>query len=173
MSSEDQLRPYHAKKASGQEAADAVAAVLQHAAARDVAQHKKIEQKKQPKWMLPLGINLGVFAVYLLIAPPAWVVVNPLEGPPIEEQRDKVKLAMYFQANQVAQYLLQQGQLPLSLEDATGRPSSLVEYSVQGPTYFRLTTVPSLGDPPIVYDSTQPLNEWIDAGATGKLLGGG
>lgn len=63
MSSEGQLRPYQAKTASGQEAADALSADLEHAAARDVAQRKKADQKKQPKWMLPLGINLCVFAV--------------------------------------------------------------------------------------------------------------
>jgi hypothetical protein len=107
-----------------------------------------------------------------LIVPPAWIVVNPLEAPPIEEQRDDMKLAMFFQANQILGYLQQNGQLPLALEDATGRPVPGVEYSVQGPTLFRLTTALSLGDPPLVYDSTQPLSEWIDAGATGKLLGG-
>ena len=52
MSSED-LRPYHKKdKGSGQEAADALAAVLTHAAERDEAAEHKQGPKKQSKWML-------------------------------------------------------------------------------------------------------------------------
>jgi hypothetical protein len=170
MSSEDRLKPYHAKKASGQEAADAVAAVLLHAADRDKAQAKRPELKKQPKWMLPLGINLGVFAVYLLIAPPAWVVVNPLEGPPIEEQADDMRLAMYMQAMRVSGFVQQNGQLPLSLSEA-GSTYPGIEYSVQGPNRFQLSA--TVGDTILTYDSTQPANDWIGAEATGRLLGGG
>lgn len=170
MSSEDQVRPYHAKKASGQEAADALAAVLDHAAERDVAQRKKAAPKKQPKWMLPLGINLGVFAVYLLIAPPAWVVVNPLEAPPIEEQADDMRLAMYMQAMRISGYLQQNGQLPATLEDAgTAYPG--IQYNAVGADRFQLSA--TIGEETIVYDSSQPANDWIGPDATNKLLGGG
>ena len=83
----DQVKPFHAKDvASGQEAADAVAAVIKHAAERDEAARRKAPAKTQPKWMLPLGLNLGLLAVYLLIAPPSWVIVNPIAPPP-DEQR--------------------------------------------------------------------------------------
>ena len=87
--------------------------------------------KKQPKWMLPLGINLGVSAVCLLIAPPAWIIVIPLESLPLEEQTEDMCLAVYLQAQCL------------------------------------------VGDEVITNDSAQPLNEWVSAGATGKLLGGG
>ncbi len=170
MSSEDQVRPYHAKKAPGKEAADAVQAVLQHAEERDQAQLKKQAPKKQPKWMLPLGINLGVFAVYLLIAPPAWVVVNPLEAPPVEEQADDMRLAMFMQAMRISGYLQQNGQLPGAMEDA-GSTYPGIEYEALGPQRFRLSAV--IGDETIVYDSSQPAQEWIGPEATGKLLGGG
>jgi hypothetical protein len=42
-----------------------------------------VPHKAQPKWALPLGINRGVFAVYLLIAPPTWVVMKPLVAAPM------------------------------------------------------------------------------------------
>lgn len=170
MSSEDQVRPYHRKKGSGQEAADAVAAVLQHAAERDEAQHKKAAPKKQPKWMLPLGINLGVFAVYLLIAPPSWVVLDPLEDPPIEEQADDMRLAMYMQAMRISGYLQQNGSLPATLEDA-GSSYEGIQYDRVTAERFQLTA--TIGDETIIYDSSQPANDWIGPEATGKLLGGG
>ena len=96
MSERDQVTPYHAKDvATGQEAADAVADVLKHAAEREEAAHKKTAPKKQPKWMLPVGINLGVLAVYFWIAPPNWVQVNPIQPPPAEERVESLRRAMY------------------------------------------------------------------------------
>ena len=163
MSADDQIRPYRAK---GQEAADAVEAVLQHAAARDEAQHKKQPSKKQAKWMLPLGINLGVFAVYLLIAPPAWVIVNPLESAPVEEQIDDLRLAMFFQASRVDAYALQNGQLPDALEDA-GSVVPGVDYTVQGPGRYQL--IASVGDEVLLYDSSESAQEWVGAEAGRKL----
>ena len=60
----DQVRPYHAgNRTQGQEAAAAVLAVMRHAAERDEEQQKKKAPKKQANWMLPVAINLGVFAV--------------------------------------------------------------------------------------------------------------
>lgn len=168
MNSEEQPRPYHAK-ASGQEAADAVAAVLQHAAERDEAQHKKVAPKKQPKWMLPLGINLGVFAVYLLGFGPDWVVIDPIEPPPVEEQIEGARLALWLQANRIQGYLMQNGRLPTTLEDA-GSPVPGAEYTVTGRDSFTLTF--SVGDETLVYDS-QNADDWVGAEATTKLLGGG
>ena len=126
--------------------------------------------KKQPKWMLPLGINLGVFAVCLLIAPPAWVIVNPLESLPLEEQAEDMRLAIYLQAQCLVGYELQNGELPLGLEDAgTAYPG--IEHTVLGRGHFTLAA--TVGDEVITNDSAQPLNEWVGGGGTGKLLGGG
>jgi len=169
MSSEDKVRPYHAK-ASGQEAADAVHAVLQHAADRDQAAHQTTGPKKQPKWMLPLGINLGVFAVYLLIAPPAWVVVSPLEAPPVEEQLEDLRLAMYMQAQRVESYRQQNGRLPTELVEA-GSPVPGVEYNVIGIGRYQL--VATVGGEALIYDSSDSAAEWVGEGATRKLLRGG
>ena len=168
MSSEDQVRPYHAKdEAHGQEAAEAVAAVLKHAADKDKAAHAKPTPRKQPKWMLPLGINLAVLAVYLLIAPPAWVVMNPIQPPDLAVQTSDLKKAIWFQAQRIEAYRLQHGQLPAQLADA-GSPTPGVEYVKEGDR-FRL--VGMVGGVPVVWDSSSS-NDEIQALVAGSRLGG-
>jgi hypothetical protein len=167
MSSEDQVRPYHAKdEARGQEAADAVAAVLKHAAEKDQLAHRKPPPKKQPKWMLPLGVNLGVLAVYLLIAPPSWVTVNPVEGPDLARQTVDLKAAMWFQAQQIESYKVQNGRLPATLAES-GRTTPGVEYVRDGDR-FRLIGI--IGEAPVVYDSTAPSPEF--ASIVAEKMGG-
>ncbi len=170
MSSEDQVRPYHAgKETPGQEAADALSAVMSHAAEREDAQHQKAPPKTQAKWVLPLGVNLGVLALYMLIAPPAWVVMNPIEAVPVEEQADDMRLVMYMQALRVNAYRGEYGELPETLEDA-GSAVPGVEYFAVGTDRYELIT--TIGEEVIRYDSQESPNEWVGSGATGKLLGG-
>ena len=169
MSSEDQVRPYHAKdEARGQETADAVAAVLKHASDRNKAQHDKPQPKKQPKWMLPLGIQLSVLALYLLIAPPKWVTMNPIEPPDQASQEESLRVAMYFQAQRIEAYRQQHGELPIELSQA-GSPIEGVQYVRQGATSFQL--VASVGEQALVYDSTQSDAEF-SAAAARRLAGG-
>ena len=150
MNSEDKPRPYHAK--SGAETADTLAEVLEHAAARDVAAHKRGAPKTQPKWMLPLGINLGVFAIYLLIAPPAWVVMDPIEGPPPAEQLRSLKGSMYFQINAIDNYAIVNGRLPATLDEA-GSVTPGVEYVRQSGDLYQL--IGHAGDETLIYSSTE------------------
>jgi hypothetical protein len=167
MSSEDQVRPYHAKdEARGQEAAEALAAVLKHAAEKDRATHDKPPRKKQPKWMLPLGINLGVLAVYLLIAPPSWVVVNPVQGPDMAVQTDMMAAAIYMQYQAIESYQIQNGRLPATLAES-GRVYEGIDYVRQGDQYQLIALV---GETPVVWDSTRS-NEEIRA-AAGRRFGG-
>ena len=169
MSSQDQVRPYHAGNGTpGQEAADAVSAVLDHAAQHDAVQQEKRTRKEHTKWVLPLGINLGVFAVYLLIAPPAWVVMNPIEAASIEEQTDNMRLAMYMQAMRVDAYRERNGELPVALEDA-GSAVPGVEYFVIGGNRYEL--IATIGTEVVRYDSSESANEWIGPDATSKLRG--
>lgn len=169
MTSDDQVRPYHAKdEGQGQEAANAVAAVLKHAAEREKAAKEKPRPKRQPKWMLPLGINLAVLAVYLLIAPPAWVTVNPIEGPDLATQVSDLRRAMYLQAQRVIAYQVRYGSLPERLEE-TGSTVPGVEYHRQGVNAFQLIGL--AGDETVVYDSTQSTEEFEQAVAS-KMAGG-
>jgi hypothetical protein len=173
MSSEkDDVRPYHAPAASsGQETADAVKAVLHHAAERDEAAKHRPAAKKQPKWMLPVGANLGVLALYLLIAPPSWVVLDPVEGPPAAQQVDGLRMAMFLQATRIEDYRIRNGRLPSRLEDA-GSAASGVEYRVVGDTQYQL--VATAADQALLYDSSgQSPQEWFGPGpAAAKLRGG-
>ncbi|GMV06403.1 MAG: hypothetical protein AMXMBFR53_26790 [Gemmatimonadota bacterium] len=169
MSSEDPVRPYHAKdEARGQEAAEAVAAVLKHAAEKEQVAQAKPRPKKQPKWMLPLGLNLAVIAVYLLLAPPTWVTVNPIEGPDQATQVQGLRVALYLQAQQIEAYKDQNGRLPSSLAES-GRAVPGIEYVRQGAEQYQL--VATVGDQPIVYDSSGP-NPEIVAAVTASRLGG-
>lgn len=164
MSENDEVKPFHAKDvASGQEAADAVAAVLKHAHEREEAAKQKSVPKGQPKWMLPLGLNLGVFAAYLLIWSPDWVIINRIQPPPAEAQVQNTRLGVYTIANRIEAYMAQNGRLPSSLLEALGRETPGVEYTVQGSNYVLYTEV---GDQPISFNSAvQSLEDWGEANA--------
>lgn len=169
MSSDDQVRPFHAKDESrGQEAADAVEAVLKHAAEREKAAKEKQPRKPPPKWMLPLGIQLSVIAVYLLALPPKWIVVNPIpERNPVEAV-EQLRVAMYLQAQRVNDYKIEHGQLPETLSDA-GSAIEGVEYHRQGVNSYQL--VATVGEEALVYDSNAPSEEF--GASVAKRLGGG
>lgn len=171
MSSEDSVRPYHAKpEAKGQEAADAVAAVMKHAADREQAAKRKKPPKKQAKWMLPLGINLAVFAVYLLIAPPAWVTIDPIQGPDLAAQEQSLRVAMFLQAQQIEAYRVENGELPRTLADLSRDPvSERVEYVPRGNSFQLVAT---LGESALVYDSTADNSEF-EASVRERLAGAG
>jgi len=161
MSSEDRLRPYHAKgEARGQEAADAVAAVLKHAAEREKAGSVRPPPRKQPRWMLPVGINLAVLAVYLLIAPPAFVTVNPIEGPDLASQEVNLRGAMWTVAQRIESYRIQHGAAPVNLSDAGSVPAG-IDYIRRGDNAYHL--VATVGDTPVVYDSTNPDPSFAEA----------
>ena len=172
MSDKDQVRPYHAKDVgSGKETADTLAEVLKHAAEREEASRKKAAPKSNPKWMLPLGINLGVLAVYLLIAPPAWVVLDPIEAPPAEEQLVDLRMAVYVVANRIESYRQQNGRLPSELGELEMPAAAGLTYVPQGPNSYQL--VGSVGTETVIYDSSESLAEWgsgLDFGA--RMRGG-
>ena len=166
MSENDEVKPFHAKEvASGQEAADAVAAVLKHAHEREEAAKQKAPVKKQPKWLLPLGLNLSVFAAYLLIWSPDWVVINPIPGPPVEEQLVSARFGVYMQAQKIEQFRIDNGRLPQSLVEAGINPASGLEYSLQGSSYVLLAFVE---EEQVVFNSaTDDLAEWGQTNAAG------
>jgi hypothetical protein len=169
MSSEDQLRPYHAKdEGRGQDAAEALAAVMKHAAEREEAIRKKPARKRQPRWMLPLGIQLSVLALYLLVAPPRWATINPIEPRDPALQVEDLRLAMYMQIQRVEAYRVQHGRLPDVLAEA-GSAVPGVEYRRQGANRYQLLA--TAGEEAVVYDSTEPADEFVGS-AVNKLNGG-
>lgn len=156
MSEQDSVRPFHAKDvAPGKEAADVVAEVLQHAQEREKAASKKVEHKGPPRWMLPLTVQLGVLAMYFLIAQPDFLVVNPIEDTRAVDTRvDQTRMAMYVGGiMKIEAYRQANGRLPSSLEEANAGDlaSQGVDYAVQGDSAY--TLIATVDSETISFDS--------------------
>lgn len=159
MSENDEVKPFHARDvSSGQEAADAVAAVLKHAQERDAAAKVKAPQKKQAKWLLPLGVNLGVFAAYLLIWSPDWVIINRIAPPPTEERIETTYNSMYLALNKIESYRIDNERLPRTLGEA-GVDQTGLEYTLQGTSNYVL--ISEVGEELLQFNSSvQSAREW-------------
>jgi hypothetical protein len=165
MTENEDVKPFHAKEAaSGQEAAEAVAAVLKHAQEREAAAQQKAPPKKQPRWLLPVGVNLGVFAAYLLIWSPPWVVINPIAPPPTEQETQNTRAAVFLYASKIEQFRNENGRLPRDLTEVRINVAGL-DYSLQGSVDYILYT--EVGEEPVTYNSAQEsLAEWGAANAS-------
>ncbi len=156
MPDSDQVKPYHAKDAApGQEAADVVAEVLKHAEEREQASKKKVMPKGPPKWMLPLTLNLGVLALYFLIAQPDFLVLSPVEDPrPSVEVIEAERRGLYFEIMKILNYQSENGRLPSTLAEM-GSPlaDQGVDYTLQGDSSFLL--IKTVQGETIVFDSSQ------------------
>ena len=169
MSEKDKVKPFHAKDvSSGQEAADAVADVLKHAAERDEAAKRAEEKaapKGNPKWMLPVAMNLCVLAVYFLVAQPGFLEVNPIQQPPAAERLQQLRNAMYLDGiTRIEAFREANGRLPATLAEAGSNPGliSEVEYQVRGAAAYIL--VGTVGDEDILYDSATMTQEQFIGG---------
>ena len=155
MSDRDSVQPYHARDAApGQETADVVAEVLQHAAARDEAAKQKVVPKGPPRWMLPLTVNVGVMALYFLIAQPSFIEVNPLDDPrPSEQATQSARHAMFFDGIvRINGFAEEQGRLPTSLDEAGSTLAEQgVTYQLLGDSTYMLTL--TVGEQIITFDS--------------------
>lgn len=153
MTENDDVKPYRAREVStGQEAADAVRAVMQHAEERDKAAKKKSGPGKQPKWLIPVGLNLGVLAAYLLFASPDWVQLNPILAPPVEQQVEFVGNSMWDVINAIEVYRQAEGGLPASLDLMDVAEASRYTYVRSGGEYVLIALV---GERQIRYDTSQ------------------
>lgn len=173
MSQNDEVKPFHARDvATGQEAADAVAAVLKHAQEREAAARQKAPPKKQPKWLLPLGVNLSVFAGYLLIWSPPWLVLNPIEAPPSAERVELAENGMFVAISKIETFRSQNSRLPRTLEEI-GVSAAGLDYAVQGATTYVLF-IEVEGQTLQYNSSVQTPQEWAaqNAGTLARRIGG-
>ncbi len=146
----DQIKPFHAKEAStGQETADVLSAVLKHAAERDVAAKKKTAVKPQPIWMLPLGLTLSVLAGFLIVAPPAWVVVNPIAAQAPEDQMQRLASQIWPYGNKIEGYRIANGRLPQTLAEMEIQEQG-IDYAVIGEGY---SLYGAIGESTLLFDS--------------------
>ena len=104
--------------------------------------------------------------MYLLIAPPNWIVVNPIDPPDLAAQSDDLKRAMWFQAQRIESYRIQNGRLPAQLADA-GSFIPDVQYVREGDRY---QLIGMIGEVPVIWDSTGTNTEFA-ALVAGKLGG--
>lgn len=173
MSENDEIKPFHARDVpSGQEAADAVAAVLKHAQERDAAAKAKAPPKRQPRWLLPLGVNLGVFAAYLLIWQPPWVVINPIAPPPTQDRIETTYNAMWMALNGIESFRIANDRLPRSLAEA-GVTQEGLEYTPQGASNYVL--IAEVGEDFLQFNSAvQTPQEWgaANAASLSRRIGG-
>jgi hypothetical protein len=155
MSDQDQVRPYHARHAApGQEAADVVAEVLKHAAEREKAANVKRAPKGPPRWIMPVTVNLGVLALYFLIASPDFLVVSPnVDARSVEEVSTQTRRGIYFDAiMRIERFRRENGRLPATLEEAgSGLGAQGLRYTFQGDSMYIL--VMSVGDDQIEFNS--------------------
>jgi hypothetical protein len=166
----DHIKPFHAKEVTtGQETADAVAAVLKHAAARDEAAKKKTAPKPQPIWMLPLGLTMAVLATFLLIAPPPWVVINPIAAQAPEEAFADTQRAVFMYAQRIEAYRLTNGRFPQTLAEARISVEAL-DYTVLANGYQLAATV---GERDVIFNSsTESLLDWANRVGVNFEMGG-
>lgn len=157
-SDKDQIKPFHAREvATGQEAADVVAAVLKHAHERDEAAKKKTAPKAQPIWMLPLGLTMAVLATFLLIAPPPWVVVNPIAAQAPEDQLRDVRAAIILYGSKIEGFRIANGRYPQTLAEA-GVTVEGIDYTPRGESYVLISSV---GADAVVFNSAdESLRDW-------------
>jgi hypothetical protein len=168
--SDKEPKPFHAKEvSSGQETADVLASVLKHAAARDAAAQKKAPPKPQPIWMLPLGLTLAVLATFLLIAPPPWVVVNPIAAQEPEDALANAGRAIYVSVSRIEGWRQVNGRLPQTLAEAGVGAVEGLDYSVNGSSY---TLITSVGDRDLIYPSSENLLEWASRNGVTFQIGG-
>ena len=147
MTDQDNVKPYHARDtAPGKEAADVVAEVLQHAAEREEAAKKKQGPKTPPKWMLPLTVNIGVLALYFLIASPEFLIVNPVEDtrPNAEVDQQNRSTVYLYGITPIENFRDANGRLPATLEEAGRQLATFglpVTYSATDTSYVLTVTV--------------------------------
>jgi len=172
---DDKVQPYHAREVStGAEAAEAVAAVLKHAQERDQAAKQKVAPKKQPKWMLPLGANLGLVAFYLLIFQPPWIELNPITQPPSSETRQRFAGSIGMAAGVIEQFRAREGRLPATLAEV-GQAGLGIDYQRQGESAYVLSILLTEDQPPLVFNSAvNDLQTWglQNAGNVSSRIGG-
>ena len=130
-------KPRDVRKATGSEAADLVAEVLEDAARREEARAKKPEPSGRARQRvaavtLPLA---GAFSFYLWFGNPSWVTPT-LPDPVSREQAEAgLRVAMFFEAQKIESFRSQNGRLPDSLAEIGSGASEMTYQRLDARTY--------------------------------------
>jgi len=100
----------------------ALAAVLRHEAQR--AEMEELYRERVEKQTTSLGPRHAALAVSLVLTvwvwlfPPALIQIPEVPPPPVAEEEATLRLVMYFQAQKVEQFVIENGRTPDELADA-------------------------------------------------------
>lgn len=147
-----------------------MAEVLAHAAEREKAATKKVAPKGPPRWMLPLTVNLGVLALYFLIAQPEFLVMNPnVDTRTVEARVEANTFMMSMAVADLQNFVLANGRLPQTLEEANVTAAEAFDYTAQGDSSYLL--IATVDDQRVVFDSATDDPQEFFAGLASRISG--
>ena len=143
-----------------EEAQAAVVAVMDGVAEKNrIIAEKEARGPKRPKPLkLVLLLLLVASNLYLWLGNPEWLKFKEPAAPAMEYYQDSWKMAAYLQAQRIEEYRKDTGKVPVKVDD--------VRYPVHGVDYTRVSDqqyqlAAGKGASRVVYDSSQPLTQWI------------
>jgi hypothetical protein len=107
--------------------------------------------------MLPLGLTMAVLATFLLIAPPPWVVVNPIAAQAPEDQLRDARAAIILYGSRIEGYRITNGRLPQTLAEAGVEVQGL-DYTPRGESYVLISSVS--GTDVVFNSANESLRDW-------------
>ena len=112
---------------------------------------------------MPVTVNLGVLALYFLIASPDFLVVSPnLDSRSAEEVATQTRRGIYLDAiMRIESFRRENGRLPATLEEAgSALGAQGLRYTFQGESMYLL--IMSVGDEQIEFNSAvDDPAEWL------------
>ncbi len=146
-----------------------LAEALAHANAQEEAfRRPMLEAERTGRWKTPLSILIFLFAGYVAVSPPSWVV--PAAAPILDRGTLErgARAALYLQAREIEAYRVLRGRLPVSLDELPARVSG-VRFIRSDNRVFQLVGRRPDGSS-LVYDSAHPAPDFasVAAGWSGR-----
>lgn len=135
-------------------------------------ERQRLASRRQPSsGSQSMGIAamiIGALSIYVWTAPPAFIRPAPYPEQPARQVDAGLRMELFFQAQKIESYREANGRLPDSLHQA-GEPQDGVTYERADGSSYRL--VASSGGETLVYDSREPLREFL-GDAQSVIMGG-
>ena len=125
------------------------------------ARKNAAEANPQPSRRIPSWVSAGiVFAMcaWVWIAPPAWLVPQPVGAPSREYREARVRIALALHAQRIEAYRASHGRLPQTKEDV-GIVSDQVAYDRADSLSYEL--IGRVDGQPVSYKSSQPRDRYL------------
>lgn len=155
--------PSPIQSSSGQEATDALRAVLvQEAEQRQRQDEVPLQPKRRSRAPEVAAVVLTLVLASVWVAPPDSLQPRPIPPLPPIVQEAGLRMDVYMVAVQILQFQSRTGRLPAMMEEALSDPwqADRFEYAVMGEGIFKLTA--ARGNHVVVYSSDQSLAEFVN-----------